>query len=302
MSWAPAVASIVGGVLSYMGARKSAKAAQALGNRTTTVVNMPPAFQIPYIKRVFSEAEKQFEAPGSIVAGFTPDQLVGQALARYAALNVIPQQLDQAAGSLGFLLDPAMLDPNSNPYLAGAVQATVSPLYENLVRNVLPSITSGAVATGNVGSSRQGIAQGLAISETQRRAGDATSRLLAQTYSEGLRRMLGGLQLAPSIIGLNLLPAETLSQIGLQQQKQRQAELDEPFTRLQRFASFVRNPVGSTGTRVGPPLPSPNPVLSGIGGALAGFQLYKQFSDLFSTKGSGGEGGYDPYDDFYYGE
>ncbi len=88
-------------------------------------------------------------------------------------------------------------------------------------RTILPQISQGATGAGQFGSSRQGVAEGIA-------AGDA-----AQAISQGATQaLLGGQQvalqaqgLAPQSIGLGLLPSEIEANIGQQRTQRSQQEL-----------------------------------------------------------------------------
>lgn len=53
-----------------------------------------------------------------------------------------------------------------NPYLPDAANAVTSQVNNNLMNYQLPGINSGAMAAGGFGGSRQGVAQGLAIGQT----------------------------------------------------------------------------------------------------------------------------------------
>ena len=82
-------------------------------------------------------------------------------------------------------------DAGANPYLTKSLQAgvdltnagfnkNVNTLTDNLRRNVLPGIRSNSVLAGQYGSSRQGIAEGNALSDYTRQLNDANSVLAAQ--------------------------------------------------------------------------------------------------------------------------
>jgi len=71
---------------------------------------------------------------------------------------------------------------------------------ESLTRSVLPAVRSGAVASGQYGSSRQGIAEGLAIADRNKKldraardlgiaTGDASANLHGQAYERAQDRM-----------------------------------------------------------------------------------------------------------------
>ena len=62
----------------------------------------------------------------------------------------------------------------------------------NLTQNVLPSINSGAEAVGGLGGARQGIAQGLAIGQSQAGLAGALANLGGNAYEGDMNRALNG--------------------------------------------------------------------------------------------------------------
>jgi hypothetical protein len=70
----------------------------------------------------------------------------------------------------------------SNPYLPAQAQAITSQVTNNLQRQVLPGINQGAMASGGFGGSRQGIAQGLAIGETNQGLSNSLASLYGNAY------------------------------------------------------------------------------------------------------------------------
>lgn len=69
-----------------------------------------------------------------------------------------------------------------NPYIQNQANQIQTNLTNNLQRTQLPGINAGAIAAGGFGGSRQGIAQGLAIGETNRGIADAQNNLYANAY------------------------------------------------------------------------------------------------------------------------
>jgi hypothetical protein len=78
-------------------------------------------------------------------------------------------------------------DPANNPYLTGAIQKGINQsnnafgnmltdATRNLNENVLPSIRSGAIVNGSMGSSRQGIAESRALNDFSTQMGRAASQ------------------------------------------------------------------------------------------------------------------------------
>lgn len=73
-------------------------------------------------------------------------------------------------------------EPQNNQILRGAIDASTRPIVDTLQRQILPGIRGEAVTTGNFGSSRQGIAEGLASGEASKAIGDTASKLAQSTY------------------------------------------------------------------------------------------------------------------------
>lgn len=181
----------------------------------------------PYLQQLYAQA---MQAGPYQIAGISPYATTGLgnintgANQQIAAAGTLNPMINNAQNSLGFLMSQNMLDPNSNPYLAAAGQAAINPIYQRLTEEILPAISSGAVATGNIGSSRQGIAEGRAIEGTQRVAADTLAQMYSNAYQNGLGTMLQAQSLAPSTIGLSTLPGQIVGQAGQAQLGAGQAE------------------------------------------------------------------------------
>ena len=163
---------------------------------------------------------------GSQIAGFNPTQLQAQ---QQVLTNAPKQQAgaDTGLASSNWLLSGAALDPNSNPGLRGAIDAATRPLFENLTQTILPSIRGEAAGSGNIGSSRQGIAEGLATQGTQRAASDAASNIAFSGYNAGLDSMNRALGSLGSTLDAQNSSALGIGAVGDVNQQQQQMVLDE---------------------------------------------------------------------------
>lgn len=178
----------------------------------------------PYVTK-FAKDGVQI-APGSQVAPFNATQLQAQ----QQVLNNAPKQqagADAGLGASNWMLSGAVLDSNSNPGLRGAIDASTRPLFENLTNTILPQIRSDATMTGNYGSSRQGIAEGQAITGTQKAASDAASNIAFQGYNSGLDAMNRSLGTLSSTLDSQNTAALGIGAVGDVNQQQQQAVLDE---------------------------------------------------------------------------
>lgn len=237
--------------------------------------------------------------PGySQISPWNPAQLAGQ----QALLGqVLPQQqvAGNAADALNFSLTGAR-DVNNNPYLKSAIDAATRPIAQNLMENVLPGIRGTAVATGNLGGSRQGIAEGLAAGRTAQAIGDTSSQMASQGYLAGLDAMGRGLALTPQTLQAMLIPGQTVGMVGNLQYGMEQALLSErayrdmyeqmaPFLAAQQVAGIGSGlPGGTTVSTMTQPGGQQNVLGSLIGGASL---ISGLFGNPFASMGAGMMGG-----------
>jgi hypothetical protein len=96
--------------------------------------------------------------------------------------GMLPASVTGQAGGLGGY--------TPNPYLNQIAGNITTQVNNNLQRNLLPGIRSGAVANGQVGSSREGIAQGLAMGDTANALSGALGTLYGGDYTNQMNRNL----------------------------------------------------------------------------------------------------------------
>ena len=71
----------------------------------------------------------------------------------------------------------------TNPYLADQANAITGQVNRNLTQNILPQVGSGAVAAGGYGGSRQGVAEGLAITGANQDLSNSLANLYQTQYN-----------------------------------------------------------------------------------------------------------------------
>lgn len=235
------------------------------GGSSTTVQKADPWSGIqPYLKDVYGEAQNLYR-------GFTPSMYPGQMYApqnqlqqqsQQQLLNSIPQMQDMtnsAYQSAMFGLGPALY-AESNPYLQSYMQAAIRPVSSQLLNQTLPAIRSGATNAGQYGSSRQGIAEGLAIQGATRTAADIASQMASEGYTQGLRQMNIAQAFLPQVMQMTQMPGEILGYVGGQQRAEGQRAIDEavgrheyemglPYSKLSEYVATLSGfPVGQFGT------------------------------------------------------
>jgi hypothetical protein len=77
--------------------------------------------------------------------------------------------------------------------LGQQIEAATRGDVRNLTENLLPSIDRGAIASGNLGSSRAGVAQGVATRGTQDRIADVSAQMRGSAYQDALNRSYANL-------------------------------------------------------------------------------------------------------------
>jgi hypothetical protein len=146
----------------------------------------------------------------------------------------------------------------------------------------LPGIRS-EFGGGNYGSSRQGIAEGLAAGRTAQAAGDTASKLAQNEYESNLNATLKAYGLLPTVQGAQTAGALTTSGVGDVQQAHNQALLNQqvgnfnydqyaPFLQSQDIISLLTGLPGGTTTTTANNPSSAGP-MQALGGAAAGATL-----------------------------
>jgi hypothetical protein len=93
-------------------------------------------------------------------------------------------------GGTGMAMNGGLGSYTPNPYLGQIAQGITTQVDNNLQRNLIPGIRSGAIANGQVGSSREGIAQGLAMGDTANALSGALGNLYGTDYTNQMNRNL----------------------------------------------------------------------------------------------------------------
>lgn len=186
----------------------------------------------------------------------------------------------------------------SNPYLQNYANTIATNANNNLQQNILPGINQQALANGGIGGSRQGIAQGLAIGNTQNAITNAQAQLFSNAYGQDQQYNLGlgQLGLNSDIANQNFytnqrgqdlqqanLGAQLASQAntGLYNQGQNlyntgQTQFQAPYNALNYYANTL-SPFSGLGGSQTSTTPTGSTVGNVLGGALTTAQLWQLF-------------------------
>jgi hypothetical protein len=186
------------------------------GTTKTTSKSEPWAPQGDALKSAFSSAgdiynqQKGTAYQGNVYASMDPatgqaiqsnlDYINGQGADNTAALTDAGRSLTDINGYQGALsgfMSSANADPTKqnianagmyadNPYLTGQIDAATRDVSRNFHENTIPGIDRAATGSGNINSSRAGIAAGIAQRGAQDQMGDIASAMRSNAYTSGL--------------------------------------------------------------------------------------------------------------------
>lgn len=258
-----------------------------------TTISEPWAGQMPYLLDVFQQAQNQYNSagpsyfPGSTVTGPGASTLYGQDYAMNLARSQLPGFGAAGMNSAMFNLGPAR-DLSTNPYLQNAILAAQNPLITRFTEagGPLSAIRSGFMAGAPDGvSTRQGIAEGIAMRGLGQQLSDISSTMALQGYNQAQNNAVQTLGMMPQLMESQAYPSFLASSVGQQQDAYTQAILNDqiqrwnyeqnlPAQKLAQYQGLIQGNYGGTADSTGTtPLPQGNPIMGGLGGAAAGFSV-----------------------------
>lgn len=270
----------------------------------TTSSTAPWGPQQGYILDVFKNAQNQFQGggpqwyTGDTLAGFTPEQTAAQqqaaSWATGAGNDFASKMLQAAAYNLG-----EGMNVGANPWLQAAIGAATKPIFQGLTDagGPLQAARNQAVATGQYGGSRQGVAEGLATSRATEQAGNIGAQMTNQAWQQALQQQLSTLLGGGSIMSAATQPAQVLSAVGAEKQNYAQQLIDNmmqkwnyeqnlPMMMLQNYSNLVGGNYGGTSYGTVPTGRSGG-ATGALGGAMSGAALGSLVPGIGTAVGAG---------------
>lgn len=131
----------------------------------------------------------------------------------------------------------------NDPITADAITASTRPIQQQLDRYGIPMTQDAAIAAGQLGSSRQGIAEGVARSDANSQMGDIASRIVFGALQEQLAGERMGLQFSPQLMAMLGMPSDILTNIGQREefydQEQRQSQSNNLLMLANLLQGFI---------------------------------------------------------------
>lgn len=312
------------------------------GSQTTTQKSEPWGPQAGYLKDAFGAAQNLYKSQagtpwyqGDLYAGMDGltdsgiqnlqafangqgSQMAGQftnaGLGMFGAGQQGLGMYDQLAAMAG--QDPTKANIAAagqyadNPYMSGMIDAASRDVTRNLFENQIPGLNMAATGSGNMNSSRAGVAEGIMKRGAADQIGDISANMRGSAYSQGLGLAEGartsnmgalgaagagygsmfgqGLGAASTGYGMNINNADQLIRGGQLNQEDEQGQLNADFAKwqgqdnrgfdlLNKYYGIIGgNNWGGTQT-VKSPSASPFQQLLGAASTAAG--AYMAFSD-----------------------
>lgn len=275
------------------------------GGSTQTVQKSDPWAGVqPLLNQTYGMAGNALDQrlpyyPNQTYANFTPLQEMGMLGGLGYAQNQFAPQVSGLQGALGQYLN-APLNITQDPAVQNMMAANRGQVTDWLTRDALPSIGSGAVAAGQYGGSRQGIAEGLAVGEGARALADANAQTALGAYGDAGRLAAFAGNAMPGALQLGFQPTDYMQQVGGQYQGQYQRAIDDAIARYYypeqslwaalNNATGVASGAGGLGGTSTTTAPGSNRAAGALGGALSGAAVGNQILPGWGTAIGAGVG------------
>lgn len=272
---------------------------------TQTTISEPWGPQQPYLKQGFEAAQNLFMDshpqifPNSLTLPFSPEKQTALQLTTQRALNGSP--LNQAANSqiYGTINGSYLDNPTTRgSYLYGG--EGFNQAVDAASRKILPQVDSAFESSGRFNSGLAKTAQTQAIADAFASQYGQERGLQEQNFNNGRLQQLQATALAPSFAAQDYADYGALANVGQQYEDQLQNQLNEQVYRfgydsnmerqdLKDFMSIINGQFGGTSSSTQNTSGTStsggggNPLLSGIGGALAGASAFGTGGSLAGT-------------------
>ena len=242
--------------------------AEAKGGGGEEVTETKPwAEQAPYLQDLFGKAQDwQQRTPADVSQAQDYTQRAATGMAS-AAEAVSPYMQSVMQANQGYATGD-LLDVYANPALQGYVDATNQAIMRQFTEGVMPQISSSAAAVGGIGSSRQGIAEGLGAGRAMEAVGRNTAGLLSTAYGQGLQATMQAQSMAPGLAKAQGIAPGFLAGAGDLSRMAATYEDQQELQRLKDYQALISGNYG--GTVTGPAQYESGPGLGSIAGGVIG--------------------------------
>lgn len=202
---------------------------------TQTNVNTPWAGVAPYLSDLYSSTSGLMGTrmpyfPYETYAARSPLTSASQDAMLGAATNFVPSLVN--AGTEGIASMMAAPDVANNPYVNNALGAQANQISTQLQREWLPAIRNGASLAGQTGSTRQGVAEGVAMGDAARQFANQAAQTQLAAYGQGLDTQARAMAMLPQMAQLGMMPAQMIGQVGSAEEAYNQQQISDAMARF----------------------------------------------------------------------
>lgn len=256
------------------------------GGGGTQVSKMAPSdLQAPYLADIYSQAQNLYNQggegfyPNNTFAPVSDDTINSEFALRQLAEGGQQTMANNIANAQNFsLAGPANLA--SNPYLAGATEAALRPVYGQ-AQGLLQQARRNATGQGQLDGSRQAILEQGVIGDYMTKAGDISSKMYSDAYKDSALNQQRALAIAPQTMQTQMMPISSIANLGQAQEQRQQQQINENMARynaeqqqagnaLSQYNSFAGGNTGLTNTESTMNAADPSFGQRALGGAAAG--------------------------------
>lgn len=222
--------------------------------------------------------------------GLTPEQLtsISDMQRYYGEGGGYQKQIGGAQSALETMLrDPSVAA--TSPETQAMVQAAQNPMMAQLQEQILPGVRAGATGAGQYGSTRQGVAEGVATGKTQEAMGNAAAKIQGDVYQKALLTQLQAAQMAPGLAEAGAAGSKQQIALGdlLRANEQGQLDIDQynktmaDWGPLQQWSKLLYPAAGLGGTTTATQTGGgPGTAQSMLGAGMTGLGAYSSLAGM----------------------
>lgn len=243
---------------------------------------------LPLMQNWYLNQQPQ-QFPYSQVAGFTPEQEMGQNLGLMRGYYGSPV-MNLGGRELASTIGGDYLNPQSNPYLEGYFQQGASQIMDPFLSQTLPALKSTAMQAGRSGGGAEALLTGKLNEGVMGQLQNLATNIYGGAYDQERARQMQAIGQAPTYAQNEWQDIQNIMNIGGQKQLMGQSLLDEaakkwdweqnqPLANIQSYLNMLL-PVAGGGTQTSQSGGGATDLQNILGGGLGAGSLAMMLSNL----------------------
>lgn len=176
----------------------------------------------------------------------------------------------------------AGLDLINSPVTEGIINRSTGELQRQLTEGVLPTIGDAALQAGQFGSSRQGVAEGVATNRAQQSIADVTASILGNAQAQELTAKNAAMNFTPMLAQLLQAPGQQSLGLGQLEQEFATAQSQQAANNIKAYTQLISSLIPGANTSGSTDDPNEG-VRNAAGLAMAAYALYSMSDKRLKT-------------------